>query len=60
MTLELQVKNGDEEMDSEALQSIFETSDTREIVQYFLEEDAAEDEYYARRFAMLQPDRPAQ
>jgi ribosome maturation protein Sdo1 len=56
----LQVKNGDEEMDSEALQSIFETSDTREIVQYFLEEDAAEDEYYARRFAMLQPDRPAQ
>lgn len=53
-----EVRNGEGDVDMEGLSELFETSEPKRIMQYFLEEDQAEDEMWAQRFAALRPDPP--
>lgn len=54
-----EVRNAEEVVDAAPMEAIRETADQRQIVEYFLREDAREEEFWAERLAMLVPDDPA-
>lgn len=52
-----EVKNDDSRREDQArLNEILSTADQRQIVEYFLTEDAKEEEMWARRLQALKPD----
>lgn len=54
-----EVRNGEEVVDAAPMEAILGTADQRQIVEYFLREDAREEEFWAERLAALVPDDPA-
>ena len=53
-----EVKNGDQAEDQSRLDEILEVNDQKQILQFFLEEDARDEDRWADRLASLKPDSP--